>query len=52
MATIYYDKNADPGLIKGKRVLLQTGNGARTWTCGPDTSNGVGLAYLPQACRG
>ena len=38
-------------LIKGKRVILRTENGARTWSCGPDSTNGVGLAYLPQACR-
>ena len=38
-------------LIKGRRVILRTENGARTWNCGPDSSNGVGLAYLPQACR-
>ena len=38
-------------LIKTRRVILRTENGARTWACGPDPSNGVGLAYLPSACR-
>jgi type IV pilus assembly protein PilA len=38
-------------LIRDRRVIMRTVNGARTWDCGPDSTNGVGLAYLPQACR-
>ena len=38
-------------LIRGRRVILRTENGARTWSCGPDSSNGIGMAYLPSACR-
>jgi len=45
-------KTADvSALIRTRRVILRTENGARTWNCGPDPSNGVGLAYLPSACR-
>ena len=45
-------KSADvSALIKNKSVILRTEDGARTWNCGPAPTNGIGLAYLPQACR-